>query len=223
MKMQTNEKLKIIIVDDHEMFRKGIKLLIEMENIGTVIAEAENGQKFLDLLEIHKPDVVLMDIDMPIMNGIIATQKAIEKYPDLKILSLSMFGDEKYYLKMIQAGAIGFILKKSGKLELERSIKEVSEGQCYFSNELLRKIIIDIGVQKQPEREDLSDIIKFSDREMEVIKLLCNGFDTKEIANEISLSNRTVDAYRSKLLTKTGTKNTVNLVIYSIKNNLVKI
>ncbi|MCK5537092.1 MAG: response regulator transcription factor, partial [Bacteroidales bacterium] len=126
--MEKQGKLNIVIVDDHKMFRNGIKLLIEVENIGNIVAEAENGQEFLDILETQKPDLVLMDIDMPIMNGIEATQKAIEKYPDLKILALSMFGDEKYYTQMIQAGAKGFILKKSGKYELEKSIWEIANG-----------------------------------------------------------------------------------------------
>ena len=221
--MNTKGKVNIIIVDDHKMFRNGLKLLIEMENIGKVIAEAGNGQEFLELLENHKPDLVLMDIDMPVMDGIETTQIATKKYPSLKILSLSMFGDEKYYTKMIQAGAKGFILKKSGKPELEEGIKEVARGESYFSNELLRKIIVDIGDKKITNKAGSDETIEFNDRELEIIQLLSNGFDTKEVANKISLSTRTIDAYRSKLLSKTGTKNSIGLVMYAIKNGLVKI
>ncbi len=221
--MKTDDKMNVILVDDHQMFRHGIKLLIEMGGIGNVIAEAGNGQDFLELLDNHKPNLILMDIDMPVMNGVEATRKAIEEYPDLKILSLSMFGDEKYYTEMIQAGAKGFILKKSGKFELEKGIKEVASGNSYFSNELLRKIIVEIGERKIAEKDGRKNIIEFTEREMEVVKLLSNGLDTKEIADKISLSTRTIDAYRSKLLAKTGTKNTVSLVIYAIKNGLVVI
>ena len=210
----------MIIVDDHKMFRNGIKLMVEAENVGNVVAEAENGQQFLDLLEDHKPDLVLMDIDMPEMNGITATQKAIEKYPNLRILALSMFGDEKYYSKMLSAGAKGFLMKKSGMSELIKGIKEVAEGESYFSNELLRRIVINIG---KPKRSSSDTSSEFTDRETEVLQLLCNGLATNEIAEKISLSPKTIDSYRSKLIAKTNTKNTVSLVIYAIKNGLISI
>lgn len=213
---------KVIIVDDHKMFRNGVKLMVEAEKIGEIIAEAENGQQFLDLLKTLKPDVVLMDIDMPIMGGIEATEKAIDKYPDLKILALSMFGDEKFYSKMLSAGAKGFLLKKSGMSELFKGIKEVAEGESYFSNELLRKMVINLEKEKQKE-ENIQKIIKFTKREMEILKLLCNGKSTNEIAETISLSPKTIDSYRSKLISKTNTKNTVSLVIYAIKNKLITI
>lgn len=219
----SNNKLNVILVDDHKLFRNGIKLLIELENYGKVVAEANNGKEFIKLLENYQPDLVFMDIDMPEMNGIEATKIATEMQPDIKILALTMFGDEKHYTSMIQAGAKGFILKKSGKPELEKAIQVVAAGESYFSNELLRKIIVEIGNKKITERENSSEIVEFTDREMEIIKLLCNGAETKEIADKLFLSTRTIDSYRSKLLTKTGTKNTVSLVIYAIKNGLVKI
>lgn len=219
----SNNKLNVILVDDHKLFRNGIKLLIELENYGKVVAEANNGKEFIKLLENYQPDLVFMDIDMPEMNGIEATKIATEMQPDIKILALTMFGDEKHYTSMIQAGAKGFILKKSGKPELEKAIQVVAAGESYFSNELLRKIIVEIGNKKITERENSSEIVEFTDREMEIIKLLCNGTETKEIADKLFLSTRTIDSYRSKLLTKTGTKNTVSLVIYAIKNGLVKI
>ena len=114
---------KIIIVDDHQLFREGMKLLIEMENIGQVIAEAENGQVFLDMLDSHSPDLVLMDIEMPVMDGEEATRKAREMIPNLKVLALTMQSEKDYYASMIQAGVMGFVVKTSGKQELERAIK----------------------------------------------------------------------------------------------------
>jgi len=128
---------KIVIVDDHELFREGMKFFIESEGIGEVIAEAENGQQFLDLLENNIPDLVLMDIEMPRMNGLEVTVKAISKQPCLKVLVLTMFCQKNYYADMINAGASGIVLKTSGKQELEKAIKTVIAGGQYFSKGII--------------------------------------------------------------------------------------
>ena len=138
MNSKLTEKPTIIIVDDHLIFRQGLKSIITMENIANVIGEASNGLELLVLLTHLKPDLVLMDIDMPHMNGLEATEKALELIPDLKIIAFSMFSDEEYYYKMIDLGVKGFILKTSGINELENAIKNVMLGDSYFSNELLR-------------------------------------------------------------------------------------
>lgn len=217
-----NDIIKIILVDDHTMFRNGLKLMIETNKIGKVIAEAENGHKFLDLLLQHQPDVVLMDIDMPVMNGLTATQKAIEKYPHLKIIGLSMFGDEKFYVKMLNAGAKGFMLKKSGMTELIKGIQDVANGESYFSNELLRNIVINI-TSKHISNKTIKDVDEITDREMEVLQLLANGLSTVEIAEKCCLSPKTVNNYRSNLIAKTNTKNTVDLVIHALKKGMISI
>jgi len=128
---------KIVIVDDHELFREGMKFFIESEGMGEVIAEAENGQQFLDLLENNIPDLVLMDIEMPRMNGLEVTVKAISKQPCLKVLVLTMFCQKNYYADMINAGASGIVLKTSGKQELENAIKTVIAGGQYFSKGII--------------------------------------------------------------------------------------
>jgi len=145
MKNSISEKPSLIIVDDHLIFRQGLKSIIDIENIANVIGEASSGSEFLELLKIHKPDVVLMDIEMPYMNGMEATRKALEMVPDMKIIAVTMFGDEEYYYKMIELGVKGFIVKSSGINELENAIREVMMGESYFSNELLRKIINNFG------------------------------------------------------------------------------
>ncbi|MEI8084946.1 MAG: response regulator transcription factor [Paludibacter sp.] len=145
MKNSINEKPSLIIVDDHLIFRQGLKSIIDIENIANVIGEASSGTEFLELLKNHKPDVVLMDIEMPYMNGMEATRKALEMVPDMKIIAVTMFGDEEYYYKMIELGVKGFIVKSSGINELENAIREVMLGESYFSNELLRKIINNFG------------------------------------------------------------------------------
>jgi DNA-binding NarL/FixJ family response regulator len=135
-------KPDIIIVDDHMIFRMGLKSLLTIENIATVIGEASNGKDFIDQLSSLKPDLVLMDIDMPHMNGMEATQKALELMPDLKIIAFTMFGEEADYNMMIDLGVKGFILKSSGINELEDAIEDVMKGKYYFSSELMGKINI---------------------------------------------------------------------------------
>jgi DNA-binding NarL/FixJ family response regulator len=214
--------IKAIIVDDHEMFRKGLKSLLEQEHWAKVIAEASNGQEFIQLIPSFSPDIVLMDIDMPIMNGIEASEKALTINTNLNILVLSMYDDYSHYTRLVSAGVKGFISKSSGKTELENGIKAVSNGECYFSAELLRNIIIEINKSKvhtNPQGEE----VLFTSREEEVLKLICNGFATNEIADQLCLSHKTVDNHRSKLLQKTGVKNSVGLVIYAIKNKIVTI
>ena len=220
--MVKTEKPKIIIVDDHVMFRDGLKSLIEQQNIGDVIAEAENGKKFLEIIEKQKPDLVLMDIEMPEMNGLEATECVLQKYPDLRVLVLSMFGDEDYYIRLINAGAKGFILKTSGKRELENGIREVAAGESHFSNELLRRIIFNVGKNKTAKNQTGSDL-EFTERELEVLKLLCNGLSNAEIAEQLNLSIKTIETHRSKLLLKTGIKNSISLVLFALKNKIIEI
>lgn len=215
-------KYKIVIVDDHSIFREGLSLLIEKEGIGVVVAEADNGLKLFEILETHKPDIILMDIDMPVMNGLEATEKVIQKYPDMNILVLSMHSDQEHYFQFINAGAKGFVLKTSGKKELESAIRCVGQGDSYFSSELLRKIIMDLS---KPIPKNHLGLISadFTDRELEILQLFCNGFSVSEIAEKLFLSVKTIEAHRSKLILKTETKNTIGLILFAIKNKIVSI
>lgn len=216
-------KTKIIIVDDHQMFREGMKLLIEMEGLGQVIAEAANGQIFLDLLEELDPDLVLMDIEMPVMDGFIATQKAVSINPNLKVLALTMLEEKDYYTDMIKAGVMGFVMKSSGKKELENAIKTVIGGESYLSKELLRQIIVNSGKHRANLADSEVTDNKFTDREFEVLEYFAKGLTVSEIAEKLFRSVKTIESHRSKLLEKTNTKNTVNLILYAIKNKLVEI
>jgi len=213
-------KPSVIIVDDHDLFRDGLSSLISLKKIATIIGEASNGFDFLEMLQHKKPDLVLMDISMPLMDGVEATEKAIAIYPNLNILALSMFGDEEYYYKMINAGAKGFILKSSSKDEIITAIQTVAAGNSYFSNELLRRIILKFGHKSEllvaPKQS-------FTKRELEIIELMCNGLSASEIAEKLFLSKKTIEGHRTNLFAKTGTKNSVSLVIYVIKNHLVQI
>ncbi len=221
--MRMDKRNKIIIVDDHSLFREGIKLLVEKEGMGIVIAEAENGLEFLNLLKIHKPDLVLMDIEMPVMDGLEATIKAKTMMPDLKILVITMLSEQDNYSAMINAGALGFVLKTSGKHELQNAIQNVIKGECFFSNELLRQIIINSNKKQQHNQSSDNSKIKFTDREHEILSYFCKGFSVSEIAEKVFRSVKTIEAHRAKLLEKTNTKNTINMILYAIKNKLVEI
>ncbi len=214
---------KIIIVDDHSLFREGIKLLIENEGFGKVIAEAENGQEFLDLLKTHQPDLVIMDIEMPVMGGLEATREALKIRPDLKILVLTMLNEKADYFDMVNAGALGFVLKTSGKVIFEKAIKTLISGESFFSNEVLRQIIVNIDNQKPFLAITPEKLVIMTDRENEVLQYLCAGLTLSEIAALLFLSPKTIEVHRSTLLKKTGAKNTINLILYAIKNKLVEI
>jgi DNA-binding NarL/FixJ family response regulator len=208
--------IKVILADDHKIFRESLRKMLVSESIADVIAEAGNGKQLLDLLEEHTPDVVVMDISMPVMDGVETTKMALQKNPQLKILTLSSFGDEKYYYKMVEAGVKGFVIKSSGISELEQAITEIHEGGCWFSNELLRKVIVNIG--KSPAKE-----LEVSDRELETLKLICDGLTNDQIAEKLHLSPETIKWHRNNLLSKTGCNNTAALVMYAIKNGLIHI
>lgn len=214
-------KPNIIIVDDHLIFRQGLISILTVGNIANVIGEASNGLELLELLSHQKPDLILMDIDMPHMNGMDATEKALELIPDLKIIAFTMFSDEDYYYKMIDKGVKGFILKTSGINELESAVKQVIVGESYFSNELLRQIISNFSRKTEARQNIKNDIL--SDREIEVLKNICIGLNTDEIAQKLFISPKTVKTHRANLLEKTLSKNTPELIYFALKNKIVEI
>ena len=208
----TLKKTKVILVDDHKLFRNGLKFILnEIEGI-EVIGEASNGKEYLELLKYLTPDVTIMDISMPEMNGVEACKLALEKDPTLKILILSMFGEDAYYNTMIDLGVKGFILKDSDNSELKNAIQTISNGSSYFSQELLLKII---------RNKNNSPGIKLSRRESEILELICKGQSTMQISEKLHISNRTVERHRASLLTKTESSNSISLAIYAIKNNII--
>jgi DNA-binding NarL/FixJ family response regulator len=216
-------KYKIILVDDHKLFRDGLKFVIDQMNNLEVVAEASNGKEFLNLIDRFDADLVLMDISMPELNGIEATKQAIAKKPGLKILALSMFCDEEYYYQMIQAGVMGFVLKESGKSELEEAIYSVLKGENYFSQKLLRDIIINLNNPLQKSKNSTEEKLVLTRRESEVLKLICEGLSNAQIADKLFISLRTVEGHKSNLISKSGVKNSISLVMYALKNKMVEI
>ncbi len=210
-------QIAVIIVDDHTLFRNGLKILLDnFENI-KIVGEASDGKEYLDKIHTIKADIVLMDINMPVMDGIEATKKSLVKFPDLKIIALSMYGDAEYYYKMIDAGVKGFLLKNSDIKEVVDAIEKVNIGENYFSQELLYNVVKNINPIEKTKKQK----VKLSKREIEVLKQICKGLSNQEIADVLSISKRTVDKHRANLLSKTLSKNTASLVMYSIENKLV--
>ncbi len=210
-------KITIYIADDHSLFREGLKMLLSnLAYIGEIY-EAENGRQFTEGLKSRVADIALLDIEMPEMNGIEAAKLARKICPGIKIIALSMYSDENYYLSMIEAGACGFLLKNSSFQEVEKAITDVYNDKSYISIEILNNIL------KHPAKTSGSLIEDLSERETEILLLICKGFTNNEIAEKLNLSKRTVDKHRENLLLKTQSKNTANLVIFTIKNGLLKI
>jgi DNA-binding NarL/FixJ family response regulator len=212
------EKIRIIIADDHQLFRNGLKILLNAFPEFEVCGEASNGLDFLELIKNTPADITLMDINMPEMDGIEATRKGLKIKPSLEIIALSMYGEEEYYYKMVDAGAKGFLLKDSDITEVREAILTVRKGGSYFSQELLYHVI-----QKIKHREHENKSASLSKREKEILIKICEGLSNQEIAETLFISKRTVDKHRANLLGKTNSKNTASLILYAIKNKLIEI
>ena len=209
------KEIKIALVDDHALFRNGLRGLIDGHYGCRVVAEASDGAEFLECAEAMSADVVFMDIAMPTLSGDKATSLALERNPQLKIICLSMFGDEKYYSRMVEAGAKGFLLKDSSIEEVFAAIEAVSNNEEYICKEVMQ------ALSEAMRRKEDTEVL--SEREMDVLIGICKGLSTQEIADKLFLSKRTVDTHRANILEKTGSKNTASLVVYAIKNNLVEV
>lgn len=215
------DKIKVILVDDHKIFRDGFRMLLQSFSFVEVIAEASDGNEFLTLVEDHQPDIVFMDINMPQLDGVEASQKALEKYPDLKIIALTTFLDDDYLEQMLMAGVEGYMLKSAEIDEFEKAIIKVYEGGNYFSDEIVSLLSDKLNMlRKKKKKKD--DLPEFTDREKEVLELICKGYGNKQIAEATFLSIKTIEKHKSSLFQKTGTYNTVNLVIYAFKHQIIK-
>ncbi|MFO7723624.1 MAG: response regulator transcription factor [Bacteroidales bacterium] len=207
--------VRVMIVEDHDLFREGLKKVLKEIPRVELVAEAENGAVFLELLPRLKPDIVFLDLRMPLMGGVEATERALRIDPHLRIIILTMFGEENYLFSMIQKGISGFMLKTAKIFEIERAVELVSQGEQYFSSE------VNSMLARKLKQFTSQEEIAFTARETEILHLICKGFSTQEIAEKLHLSKRTVEGYRSKLLEKTNQPNVINLIIYCLRNKLL--
>ena len=216
--MNAPKSYRILLADDHALFLSGLSGLLARRPECEVVGTAANGAECLELIRTVPHDVVLMDIDMPVMDGIEATERALAEHPDEKIITLSMHAEETFYFRMVEAGAKGFILKSADLDEVVAAIHVVCEGGSFFSQELLQHLVGSLKTSRHDQPEEL-----LSDREKEILLLICKGLSNQEIGDRLFISKRTVDKHRANILEKTGCTNTANLVVWAIKNSVVAI
>lgn len=211
-------KIKILITDDHAVVRKGLKMLLENEPYIEIIGEAVDGLDALEKIEILLPNVVILDLTMPNMTGIEAAKHISQKFPLVKILVFSMHNDSEYILKSLENGASGYLLKDSGKDEIMNAIVAVGSGKKYFPPEISALIIEDLLSKTQggyfaPKSDKTESIyIKLTKKEKEILNYIIEGKNSREIAENLKLSIRTVDNHRANMMKKTKAKNTADLV-----------
>jgi DNA-binding NarL/FixJ family response regulator len=215
--------IKILIVEDMPIVREGIRLIIGKISNLLIVGEYSNGKEFIDNLSTIDADIILMDIDLPEMDGITATKIAHSLRPELKIIALSLLNDRKYYYEMITAGAKGFVLKQAHSKELENAIIEVYTGGNYFSPELLRTIIIEMQGIETAIVEEKKQLLNLSQRDTEILRYLCQGLTNQELADKLFVSLRTIEAAKSRLMQKTFTKNNAGLVTWAFRNKVVSV
>ncbi|GAA4302791.1 response regulator transcription factor [Nibribacter koreensis] len=214
--------IKVILADDHTLIRDGLKSLLKSDRSIQVIGEAENGAKLLELLETHTPDVVMLDLNMPVMDGFEALTHLQAKHPHVKVLVLTMLDQDSYVTKVRTAGAMGYVLKSAGRTELIHAIKTVADNNSYICSEvalnLLNRVNNGPAVPSEGSGKTPSDLSK---REMEVLRLIAEGYTNAEIADKLFASKRTIESHRQHLIEKTKAKNTATLIKYAIQQGLI--
>ncbi|MBB6461478.1 response regulator [Flammeovirga kamogawensis] len=214
------EQIKLFLVDDHKMIREGLKNFLLEDDLFKIVGEAANGKECLALLEQnHEIDILLTDMNMPEMDGLELVQIVKEKYPSIKIMALTMLGESQHIKKMLAEGAMGYLLKNCSEAELINGIKMVNAGGTYYSPEVTNAIINNIRKVK-PQKSNVALEVALSERETEVLHLILKERTNKEIAEELFISLRTVDAHKRNLLDKTGSKNLAGLILYALDKEL---
>jgi DNA-binding NarL/FixJ family response regulator len=212
--------IKVAIADDHKIFRKGVILSLRPYTNIKFVQEAENGQDLIDGLAASEPDVILMDLKMPQKDGIETTKYIIKNYPNINIIALTMFDDERFVTHMMEIGANGYLLKSADPQEIKKAIMEV-KAKGYYLNNFVNRILLKKSHARQKVIPSLSSEITLNSRERDVIKYICMEFTAHEIAQKLEVSPRTVESIKDKLMERFGVKNTAGLVFYAVKNNLV--
>lgn len=218
----SKNKIKIVIADDHQIFIEGIRALIKDSDKVALVGEASNGEQLLNMLKTKDVDVVLMDVSMPTVNGIEATQKIKAGFPNVKVLGLTMVEDAKQISEMMKSGASGYLLKTTGKQELVDAILKVHAGERYLSNEVSLKLIDRMINHSEPASESKSERNpSITKREQEIIKLIADELTNEEIARRLNNSPMTIITHRKNLLRKLNVKNTAGLVKYAVQHGLI--
>lgn len=218
----TSLPITLALADDHQLFRKGLRLIFEEQKGFEVAFEAENGQQLVDALAQKTVDVVLLDLEMPKMNGAEALKIIREVHPTIKVLLLTMHDNEKYMISFLQQGAHGYLLKDASPDELVFGVKKVHESGRYINDRVSEALLNRLNGLKT-ETASIGEPHHLGEREMEVLRYICEEYTTTEMADKMFLSTRTIESYRKRLLEKTGARNTAGLVRFAIEKELFKI
>ena len=214
------ETQKIIIVDDHKIFRKGLEIIINDYKFAEVIAGCATGEQFLEELKTKTPDIVFMDINMPGISGYEATGRALLKNKNISIIGMSAVDDIASIHKMLNAGAIGYLTKDVDYDEIHQAIQRLSEKKNYFSSNIYIKLTQNIPLKEISKRTRITENYNITKREMQVLKLICEGLSNHELSNKLNISVRTVEKHKASLYAKTNTENALNLVLFAFRSKL---
>ncbi len=212
--------VKVAIADDHKIFRKGVILSLRQFNNIKFVQEAENGQELINGLAESNPDVILMDLKMPVKDGIESTKYINKHFPSIRIIILTMYEDERFVGHLMDSGANGYLLKSTDPVEIKKAIADVMRTGFYLNN-FVNRILIKKNYSKQKFNPSLNSEVVISEREKEVLTLVCMEYTAQEIAQKMEISARTVEAIKDRLMERFGVKNSVGLVFYSLKNSLI--
>ena len=216
----TDQVIKVAIADDHHLFRTGVRTSLSSRKDIQMVAEAENGMQLLNLLKHIKPDVVLLDIQMPIMDGLTTLPELKKLYPDIKVIMLSMHNDHSMITRMMEIGANSYLTKESDSETIYQAIRTCFEEEFFF-NDLTNKALLNGLRTKKPDVPEAAEV-HLTDKEITILRLMCEEKSTKEIADIVDISPRTVEAIRDKLKSKTGAKSMAGLVMYAVKTGIVE-
>ena len=222
--MIMKQNIKIALTDDEELFRKGISFLLQRESNFEILFEAENGQELIDNLDADNlPDIILMDLKMPVLNGVETTKVIHKKFPSIKIIALTSYDGKSFITNMIDVGASSYLLKNTNPKIVVHTINEVFDKGFYYDEKVLKTIHENLLSSSGKKIKSDLDKKLLSTREREVLELICAQLTTGEIAEKLFISPRTVDGHRNNLLLKTGSKNVAGLVIYGIQKKLIEL
>ena len=217
-----NNRVNIIIADDHSIFRDGLKTVLKKIQSVKKISEAGNGKETIALLEKNSFDIVLMDIEMPEMDGVEATKIIRSRFPQVKVIALTMFNNQKYILELYDAGVDGYLLKNTTLDELSKAIDTVSGGEHFYSKEI-SDVLYKGLLKRDTISAQKSELEHITPREIEIMKLVCDQFTNFEIAEKLFISRKTVERHKENLFAKTHSKNLAGLVVFAIKHDMYRI
>lgn len=215
------QKIRVLLVDDHAILREGIKALLEKQDNIEVVAEAANGREAIVKATQFQPDVVVLDISMPLMDGLDATRRMKKESPEIKVLILTMHDDEEYFFQLLRAGASGYITKKAVGGELASAIEAVNRGESFFCPSMSKHLLSDY--LRLDKATDQIKQVELTSREREIVKLIAEGYTNQQIADSLHRSVKTIESHRSNILRKLDIHDTIELVKYAVRKRLIEI